>query len=253
MDARSLASLCDDFYVDMFVNTQLDLPTGRDTVLTFFERIQKQYPSMACFYRGDASQYCLEEDRNLGHYRWVNLELNRIGSGWVNPDQLDEIYKQDRVVLELIPYMLGVSPLDMESLDVALAMDFLYAGNHDEVIAEALFGTTAFGSLLDWPGAKAVGFSPSVVVALSDDTRTQARISVESKTSVLDSTGPKQAVDDAITLSLTVRQFPPAAGRLDPIRSFANQCQVAEELMAERIIPYFVQPLTGAIGQRRSN
>jgi hypothetical protein len=253
MDAKSITSLCDDFYADMFVNTQLELPTGRETVLTFFERLQKQYPSMVSFYRSEPGQYCLEEDRNLGQYRWVNLESNRIGSGGVNPDPLEEVYKQDRLVLDLIPYMLGVSPLDIESLDVSFSMDFLYSGNQDEVIAEALFGSTAFGTLLDWPDAKAMGFSPAVVVALSEDTRTQARISVESKTSVLENSNPKSSSDDAITLSLTVRQFPPVAGRLDPVQSFTNQCRLAEELMTERIVPYFVQPLIGAIGQRRSS
>lgn len=253
MDAKSLASVCDDLYVEMFVNTQLDLPTNRETVLTFFERIQRQFPSMTCFYRGQANQYCLEEDRSLGHYRWVNLELNRIGSGWVNPEVLEQVYRQHRMVLELIPYMLGVSPLDMESLDLSFAMDFVYAGNHDEVIADALFGSTPFGTLLDWPGAKAVGFSPEVVVALSEDNRTQARICVESKTSVLDEAIRRDGSDDAITLTLTVRQFPPTTSKLDPIVSLINQCQMAEDLMTERIIPYFVQPLIGAINQRRSN
>jgi hypothetical protein len=253
MDAKSIASLCDDFYADMFVNTQLDLPTGRETVLTFFERLQKQYPSMGCFYRGESNQYCLEEDRNLGQYRWVNLESNRIGSGWVNPDHLDEVYRQDHLVLELMPYMLGVSPLDIESLDVSFGMDFIYAGNHDEVIAEALFGSTAFGTLLDWPDAKAMGFSPAVVVALSEDSRTQARVSVESKTSVFENGAQKASPEDAITLSLTVRQFPPPAGRLEAVQSFVTQCRLAEELMTERIVPYFAQPLIGAIGQRRSS
>jgi len=254
MDAKSITSLCDDFYVDMFVNTQLELPTSRETVLTFFERLQRHYPSMVSFYRSEPGQYCLEEDRNLGQYRWVNLESNRIGSGWVNPDHLEEVYQQDHLVLELIPYMLGVSSLDIESLDVSFGMDFLYAGNQDEVIAEALFGSTAFGTLLDWPDAKAMGFSPAVVVSLSEDTRTQARISVESKTSVLENTTQKSSSDDAITLSLTVRQFPPAAGnKLDPVQSLSNQFRLAEELMTERIVPYFVQPLIGAIGQRRSS
>ena len=48
--ANGYASLCDDFYLDMFVNTELELPFESDTVLAFFERIQKQYPTMgACF------------------------------------------------------------------------------------------------------------------------------------------------------------------------------------------------------------
>ncbi len=45
MTLNSYSSLCDDFYLDMYINTELELPTGRDTILSFFERIQKQFPS----------------------------------------------------------------------------------------------------------------------------------------------------------------------------------------------------------------
>jgi len=135
MALNSYSSLCDDFYLDMSVNTELDLPTERDTILSFFERIRKQFPSMGCFYRRGNSEYCLEEDRNLGQYRWVSLEMDRISSGVVNPSDFEMAYRQDRLVLELIPYMLSVSPLDIDSLDLTFAMDFDYAGSHDEVIA----------------------------------------------------------------------------------------------------------------------
>jgi len=251
MTPNSYSSFCDEFYVDMCINTELDLPTQRDTVLAFFERIQKQYPSMGCFYRRDNNEYCLEESRNLGQYRWVTLELDRIGSGVVNPSDFEMAYSQDRLVLELVPYMLSVSHLDIESLDVTLAMDFDHRGNHDEVIADALFGATAFGTLLDVPDSKPIGFSPAVVIALSDDCHTQARISIESKTSVSEPRKRNQRSDDAISLSLTIRQYPPTAGGFDPLESFERQCRLAEEMMAERIVPNFVQPLTETIAQKR--
>lgn len=249
---NSYSSLCDDFYVDMCINTELDLPTQRDTVLTFFERIQKQYPSMACFYRRDNNEYCLEESRQLGQYRWVTLEIDRIGSGVVNPSDFEMAYSQDRLVLELVPYMLSVSHLDIGSLDVTFAMDFDHTGNHDEVIADALFGLTPFNALLEVPGAKAIGFSPVVVVALSDDCHTQARIGIESKTSVYEPRSKKeQRSDEAITLSFTIRSYPPTKGKFDPLKSFEHQCRLAEELMAERIVPDFVQPLTETIAQKK--
>jgi hypothetical protein len=50
--ANGYSSLCDDFYLDMFVNTELDLSLQSDTVLTFFERIQKQYPTMGVSHAG---------------------------------------------------------------------------------------------------------------------------------------------------------------------------------------------------------
>jgi hypothetical protein len=253
MSVDSYSSLCDDFYVDMFVNTELDLPTERDTILTFFDRIQRQYPRMGRFLRRDKNEYYLEEDHGSGQYRWVGLEVDRIGSGLVNPQSFQEAYEQDKLILELVPYMLGVSPLDVDSLDVTFAMDFDCAGSHDEIIAEALFGASAFGTLLDWPHGRPIVFSPSLVLSLSEDVRTQVRVSVESKTSIYEPTEKEPGRDEAITLSLTVRQYPPTDERFDSAASFERQCHLAEELMAERIVRHFVLPLTEVIAQRRSS
>jgi hypothetical protein len=249
--SNSYSSLCDDFYLDMYINTKLGLPRHRDTVLAFFERIQKQFPSMGYFFRGENNEYCLEEDCDTNQYRWITLETDRIGSGVVNPLSFEDAYNQDRLVIELAPYMLSVNHLDIDSLDVTFAMDFDYAGSHDEVIAEALFGSTAFSCLLDLPAARPVAFSPTVVVAISDDCLTQGRISVESKTSVYGPRGKRDVVDEAISLSFTVRQYPSITERFDALKSFENQCRLAEELMAEKIIPNFVQPLTNVIAQKR--
>ena len=82
----------------------------------------------------------------------------------VNPGNIEDVYEQDQLVIELAPYMLSVNHLDIDSLDVTFAMDFDYYGNHDEVIAEALLGSTAFNCLLDLPQAKPIGLSPSMVV-----------------------------------------------------------------------------------------
>lgn len=249
--SEDYSCLCDDFYLDMHINTELDLPAERDTILSFFERIQKQFPSMCSFYRRDENEYCLEENRNTGQYRWITLETDRIGSGVVNPPKFEYAYIQDRLVLEIAPYMLGVSHLDIDSLDVTFAMDFDYMGSHDEVIAEALFGSTAFSCLLELPSASPIGFSPSVVVALSEDCRTQARVGVESKTSVIENGKQKYKSDEAISLFLTVRQYPSGTEKFDPIKSFAYQCRLAEELMNEKIIPNFVRPLNSVIAQKR--
>ena len=251
MTLNSYSSLCDDFYFDMCVNTELDLPTERDTILSVFERIRRQFPTMGSFYRRSNNEYCLEEDRSHGQYRWISLETDRISSGVVNPSVMEMASSQHRLVLELIPYMLSVSNLDIDSLDVTFAMDFDYSGSHDEIIAEALLSQSAFKCLLDLPGAKPIGFSPAVVVALSDDERTQARISVESKTSVFEPGRKSRSEDEAISLSLTVRQYPRTAEKFEPLQSFENQCRWVLELMAEKAIPYFAKPLTETIAQKR--
>ena len=251
MAIESYTSLCDDFYLDICVNTELDLPNERDTVLAFFERIQKQFPSMGSFYRRTGSEYCLEEDRTAGSCRWVSLDIDRIGSGLVNPSDFDEAYRQHRLVLEIIPYMLSVGHLDIDSLDVTFAMDFDCPGNHDDAIAEALLSQTAFSSLMDIPSAKPIACSPSMVVALSEDCYTQARCSIESRTSVYDPDKKNDIAGEAISLAFTVRQYPRGDTKFDSLRSFEKQRLLAEELMAERVVPNFVQPLTEAIAHKR--
>ncbi len=51
---------------------------------------------------------------------------------------------------------------------------------------------------------------------------------------------------------MTVRQYPSPDERFDALAAFENLCHLAEAMMAEKIVPYFVQPLTEVIAQRRS-
>jgi hypothetical protein len=52
-------------------------------------------------------------------------------------------------------------------------------------------------------------------------------------------------------LALTIRGYPKADEKFDPLKSFENQCRLAQELMAEKIVPNFVQPLTETIALKR--
>ena len=149
--------------------------------------------------------------------------------------------------------MLGVNFLDIDSLDVTIGMDFDYWGNHDEVIAEALLGTGPLNCLSDLPSSRIIDCSPSIVVSLSEDNRTQARISVESKTTIFDPREKESAggPDKFISLLFTIRQYPQAGEKFDPIKSFEKQCRLAEELLAEKIAPSIVKPLVNTIAQKR--
>lgn len=248
---NGFGSFCDDFYIDMSICTQLDLPSGRETILTFFERLQKQFPEMNNFARRDTGEYVLEQEQEGQRIRWVGLEMDRIVAGFANPDDTGCAYELHHQVLELIPYMLGVSPLDIDSMDITYTLDFDYQGNHDEVIAEALLGNSSFASLFDMPGAKPVNCCPSTIVSLSDDSRLQMRIGVESRTSAFDVRGEKFKTEDPISLYFTVRRYPLPGPEFNTLTAYKEQCQMAENLIFEKVIPHFVQPLNNAIAQRR--
>lgn len=248
---NSYGSLCDDFCFDMYVNTELELPAQRDTILSFFERVQKQYPSMGDFYRRGKDEYFLEEDSTTGQFSWLGLETDRISSGYVNPSDIAHACAKNKFILGLIPYMLGVNHLDIDCIDVVFGMDFSCRDNHDEIIAEAFLNDSAFNSLLELPMSKVVDFSPMMTISLSEDNLTQARIKVESKTSVFEPGKLKEKTEDAISLYFTIRQYPVSNKRFDPIASFDKQFEILNNLMAEKIISSFVKPLTDVIAHRK--
>jgi len=248
---NSYGSFCDDFFQDMYVHTELELPKERETILYFFERIQKQYPSMCSFNFRDNNDYILKSDSSRGEYRWICLEVDRIGSGVVNPRNLETGYQQHRLVLDVIPYLLHVNHLDIRSVDLTFSMDFDCSGSHDEIISEALFGSSAFNSLFKLPSARPVGLAPFVAVALTPDGRTQARVSVESKSSGYIDRRKEEPDEGAISLSFTIRQYPGGEEKFDSLKSFERQCRTAEQIMDEKIIPNFVQPLNETISQKR--
>ncbi len=248
---HSFGSFCDDFFVEMCVNTQLDLPTQRDTILAFFERIQKQFPPLSNFIRRDTGEYSLEQEEQGQRVRWVSFDVDRIIAGWAEPQDLKAAYDFQVAILELIPYMLGVSPLDIDSLDVTFSMDFDYQGNHDEVITDALLGGSSFSALAEMAGARAIGCCPSFIVALSEDCRVQARVAVESRTTAFDVRNEKYKSEEPISLYFTVRQYPLPTSEFDSAKAFLNQCRLGETLMCDKIIPCFVQPINSAIAQRR--
>ncbi|MEM6329195.1 MAG: hypothetical protein AAF790_02985, partial [Planctomycetota bacterium] len=111
------ASLADDHYVNMNLNTETELSGGRETVLHFAEQMQKKYPEMRNFYARDKGDFVLEEDKDSGAYRWCSVETRRVASGCVNPQSLDAAAQQHLHTLDLAPYVLSVSPLDCAALD----------------------------------------------------------------------------------------------------------------------------------------
>jgi len=133
------AAFCEDFYVNMRLGSQLSLPHSRDTLLHLFERVQKTYPSMTRFRKSDSGEFNLEEDRSSHSYRWMSVESKRLSSGHVNPDSVEESLKVHQLLLEMAPCHLGLSPIEIDYLDVLFGFDLGFGGNHDEIIAESLF------------------------------------------------------------------------------------------------------------------
>ena len=246
---NSYSSFADDCYSNLNLNTEMALPSSRETILTFYERIQKTYPSMRNFYTRENGDFVLEQDKDQGHQRWLTLETRRISSGFLNPPDLDEAYEQHSLVLDLIPYMLSVSQLDCEALDYMMGFDFSYRGNHDEVVAEALGTNSAMESMLDIPDARVLNFEPSITVSLEESCRLQARLMIETRTNAYQ-VRRADFPEEQISVYFTVRQY----GSLDPDTTFQNTLENlrrhCENLMDEFVIDQVLRPLAQTIATK---
>ena len=243
------SSLADDFYCNMNLSTEMSLPAARETILGFFERIQKSYPSMRNFYTRDNGDFVLEEDKEQGHQRWLSLEPKRVCSGFLNPDDIGSAMEQHALVLQLLPYMLSVSPLDCEALDCMMGFDFSYSGNHDHLVAEVLGTDSAVESLLSVPNCQVLNFEPAITISLEESCRRQARLMIETRTNAYQ-VRRGEFSDDQISVYFTVRQY----GSLDTETSFEEtlkelrtQC---EQLLEQYVIDHVLRPLAQAIATR---
>ncbi len=236
----------DDYYVNLNLNTEMDLPQSRETVLHFFERLQKRYPTMRNFYNRERGEFVLEEDKDRGNYRWATVEARRICSGYVNPGSLDEALEQHRLVLDLIPYMLSISPLECESLNVMFGFDYTYRGNHNALLVEALGVIPAFEPMLDVDGTTIICNEPSITFAIDDDCRYQCRLSVETRTSAYHvRTG--EYPEEQRSVYLTARRY----GSLDPGETYVTAMDrltdISRNLVDNYVVDNVLRPLKQAI------
>jgi hypothetical protein len=239
----------DDFYVNMNLSTEMELPSGRETVLHFFERLQKKYPTMRKFYCREKRDFVLEEDKERGNYRWASVESRRVCSGQVNPPSLESALEQHRLVLELAPFMLSVSPLDCEALDILFAFDFTYRGNHNHLVAEALGLNPAMERVLDVPGSTVMNYEPSITLALDEECRNQVRLSIETRTNAFHvRTGDYP--EEQISVYLTARQYGSLPHDTTYVQAMEQLARTCQELVDSYVIDQILQPLARTIATK---
>jgi hypothetical protein len=240
------SSLSDDFYINVNLSTEMDLPYQRESLLHFFEQVQKRFPRLQNFHCRERQEFVLEEDKDQGTYRWVSVEQRRVNSGFVNPSTHEEAMQQHRTVLELAPFALSASPLDCESLSLTYGFDFTYAGNQNALITEALGVVPAFERLLELPECQVLCNEPSIQIALDDECRTQARVHFETRTTAFHVRSGEYP-EEQLSVFLTVRRY----DSLSPDETFAGELDrlagVGKELVDSFLIENILRPLQRTI------
>ncbi len=239
----------DEFYVNLHLNTEMELPTNRDTVLHFFEQMKKGFPELRNFYSRENGDLVLEGDKDQQSYRWLAIEPRRLCSGQFNPETLEDAYRQHDLVLDLAPHLLTISLLDCEALDVMYGFDFNFEGNHDEVVAEALGVGHGLEGLFELPSAQVINYEPSLTLALNDSCQLQCRLAIETRTNAYQ-VRTREFGDDQISIYFTVRQYWGKGPDMSFVESLRRQREVGEEIIQRSILPKIVRPLAQVIASR---
>ena len=205
---------------------------------------------MVGFFQRDSGEFVLEGNRDSGNYSWLELQARRLSAGCFNPSDSQAAYYLHRWLLERSVYYLGISPLDVECLDVTFGFNLDYQGNRDAVVAQALLSGSPLWAITAEQDARAVECEPVIVFALDENCSLQARISLETRCSSYQiRTGNYD--NEPISVYFAVRRYPRPGQTLNSPASFDRQTELCEDLAGRVIVPQVVRPIAAAIASAR--
>lgn len=246
---ESYRALCADYYVNHKLGVKLDLPRERQTVLDMFDRVRRRYPDMDQF-RRYKDELALETTPEAAEQKWLAIRGTNVRSGAVNPETLDDAYRLHREVLELSPYFLSISPLDVEYVELLFGFDLAASGNHDEIVFEALIAGSPLAKLMDMPGTVPIDCQPIFGIALKDRVDIEAHFEVKTRASERKGRpfSEIERASEPISIYLTLRKYGPVTDIKELPRVFERLCDRGEELLEARVVPNLVNPIREAIG-----
>ncbi len=244
--ATSFGALSTDFYVNQKLSLKMDLPKDRETVLHLFDRVRKAVPTMSRLRRYEG-ELALESARGDVDYRWMALRRTSIRSGHVNPATMKDAYSLHRLMLELTPYNLTISPLDIDYVELLFGFDLECKANQDEVVYEALIANTPLADLLSIPQAKVMELQPMFGLSLNELGDLQANFEVKTRTKTRRGRPARSHRQEPISIFLTVRKYGSVERIEDLLSVFDLLASHAETLATERLVPNLLTPIARQI------
>lgn len=244
------SSIVDDFFMSVSVLTNLPLPTSRETVLHFYEAVQKEFPDMTSFYSRETGEFVLEGNRDSGSYGWVEIHPTRLSAGYFNPNNLESAFNMQRWLLHRSTYFLGMSGLDIEAIDVCFGFNIEYEGNRDAIVSEALLANSPLAQFANLPGVKPLQCEPSITIAMDEDCCLQSRLVLETRSSSHEvRTGDYES--EPITVYFTVRRYPKQGELMDMHKTFEQNREICEDYSCRVLVPHVIGPIVTAISSSR--
>ena len=248
---NGFGALCDEFYLTCRLFLKLDMPYERETILHFFDRIRKEYPSIRKLRRRDDGCLIIEEEPDGdGSRRWLRLDQGGLRFGHFAASGRDEFRKFGELIVTQAPYHLTFSDIDFDHLEVVYGFDLEYSGNHDQLVAETLLGEQpAMGFLMGGKAVHIIDAQPYFGIALSPECDLQAYVEVKSRTTTFEVRSSSYE-GSPISVLLTTRKYWAVDNPGSLEEGFRTLQDLADELAVEKVVPNFVNPLAAAIASR---
>ena len=249
--SADLGAVCDEFYVNCRLFLKLDMSPERETVLHFFDRLRKEYPGLCRLRRRDDGCLLLEEEaEERSSRRWVRLDRRSLRFGHLSPADIHEVRRFGEFLLTQAPYHLSFSDLDFDHFEVVYGFDLEYRGNHDQLVAETLWGDhAASGFLFGEETVQVIDSQPYFGIALSPECDLQAYVEVKSRTTTYEVLSGNYE-SSPISVFLTVRKYWGVDAPASLVEAMLTLFDVSDRLAADKVVPGFVNSLAAAIASR---
>src|SRR5690606_15546982 len=151
-------------------------------------------------------------------------------------------------VFRLAPYSLGVTPLDVDYLELLFGFDLPAAGHHSSIVCRALLDGSPLAGAIDDHGFSLVECQPAFGVMLSDDRTLEAFFEVRTGAPRPPHGRLEGGGGDPISVYVTLRRYGPV-GRIDDLPADLDRLAArGEDLVASVAIPRMPNPIRELIG-----
>ena len=243
---NSFGTFCSDFYINQKIMLSMDLPKMKESASELFDRIRREIPEFERI-RPFEDEVALETAEIEGQYQWVGLRPRSIGSGVVNPTHVEKAYELHRLVLELTPYYLSLTPLQIECIELVFGFDLPARENRNAVVMQSLLGNSPLATLADDGLEQLIDVQPRIGFALNESCDVQAFVEIKTRMSAAE-TATQIFQDEPISVFLTVRKNGPIQDIEDFASTFSRLSGHIEHIAEHRVIPDIVVPLHQSIG-----
>ena len=224
----------------------MDLPQVKESASELYDRVKREIPEFERI-RTFNDEVALETAEIDGRYQWVGVRPRQIGSGSVNPEQIESAYDLHKLILELAPYYLSISALQIEFVELVFGFDLPAQENRNAVVMQSLYGQSPLATLADDSIEPLLDVQPRIGFALNEACDLQAFVEVKTRTSAAEA-ATQIFQDEPITVFLTVRRNGPLESVEEFATTFGRLAGHIEHIAEQRVIPDIVIPLHQAIG-----